>query len=211
VGVHRLTFEVPDGWQHFDHGREQRFERGILQMSITDLGPVDGPAYARVIEGARELWRRGRWEDAHAVLAHLRPWEMFGSEAAWRSFRSAWNVVSRDGSPAAEVEEAYREVLSQISARPRLDLETLADAALAELGHDERRSVAGRRRVAIDGREALRVDTWDRLSHQYQSRHLFVMNEGHLLVARTELGGFSEMEGALDTLTGSLAFRPAHR
>ena len=65
VGVHRLAFAVPDGWLHFDHGREQRFEREILRLSIEDLGPVDGPAFARALEADPEL------PLAHKYLAHL--------------------------------------------------------------------------------------------------------------------------------------------
>ena len=77
AGVHRIAFRVPEGWLHFDHGREQRFERDLLQISIADLGPVSGAGYARVIERARDLLRHGphRYEDATTVtpIAKLTP------------------------------------------------------------------------------------------------------------------------------------------
>ena len=35
VGVHHVRLAIPTGWQHADHGREQRFERGFEQISLT--------------------------------------------------------------------------------------------------------------------------------------------------------------------------------
>ena len=61
--------------------------------------------------------------------------------------------------------------------------------------------------VAVDGRGALLIDTWDRLNHTQRFRHVFVLNEGNLLLARMELGRFEEMEAAFDDLVASLSFR----
>lgn len=211
MGAHRLAFDVPDGWRHFDHGREQRFERGTLQMAMADLGPVDGLALAGVVAEARGLWEAGRTEDARAVLARLSLRPAFAGEEEWRAFLEPWAVVSRagEGATPGELDEAYRAVVETVSSLPPVALETLADAALADLGHDERRSVAERRPVLVDDREGLWVDTWDRLSHDYRQRFLFLVNEGHLLVVRMGLGSFDEMEGPLDALGASLVFRPA--
>lgn len=210
VGVHRLAFRVPEGWLHFDHGREQRFERGLLQMSIADLGPVDGAGYARAIEDARDLWRAGRLEDARETLGRLRLRAAFPSEEDWRAFRVRWDVVAQEGdvTPPGELDEAYRSILETVRDLPPPSLDDLADAALVDLGHDQRRSVAERRPVLIDDRGGMWVDTWDRLSHDYRQRFLFVVSEGHLLVVHTALGAFSEMEEALDSLAGSLSFGP---
>jgi len=209
VGVHSLAFRVPEGWLHFDHGREQRFERGLLQMSIADLGPVDGAGYARAIEDARDLWRAGRLEDARETLGRLRLRSAFPSEEEWRAFRVPWEIVSQVGSGASpgELDEAYRSVLETVRGLLSPPLEAATAAALADLGHDERRSVAEREPVLIDDREGMWVDTWDRLSHDHRQRFLFVVSEGHLLVVHTDLGAFPEMEGALGELGRSLEFR----
>jgi len=209
VGVHRLAFRVPEGWRHIDRGREQSFRRDIQLISITDMGPIGASGHTRAIEVARELWREGRDDDAHAVLEDLRPGRAFASGAAWLAFQAPWGLV-RGADPAsssAELEEAYTEVLAQVSNLQSLDLETLADAALADLGHDERREVAESRPAVIDGRDGLRVDTWDRLSHDLRRRQLFVVSDDHLLLARTELGRFSEVKGPFEALVGSLRFR----
>ena len=210
VGVHRVAFRVPDGWLHFDHGREQGFESGLLQMSIADLGPVDGLGYARAIEEAWDLWREGRLEDAREALGRIRLRAAFASVEAWRAFRVHWDVVAQEGdvAPPGELDEAYRSILETVRGLPPPSLEDLAEAALVDLGHDQRRSVAERRPVLIDDRDGMWVDTWDRLSHDYRQRFLFVVSEGHLLVVHTDLGALSEMEEALDALAGSLVFRP---
>jgi hypothetical protein len=208
VGVHRLAFAVPHGWLHFDHGREQRFERGTVRMSIEDLGPVDGPAFARALDDARDLWEDGRLEDARAVTARLRLRLAIREGEEWQALLAPWRIVSRagEGATPGELDESYREVRARLAGLPLRDLETLADAALQDLGEDERRGVAAQRPVLIDDREALWIDTWDRLSHLYPKRFLFLVNEGHLLVVYGKLGALAEMEGPLDALAGSLRF-----
>lgn len=148
----------PKGWLHFDHGREQHFERGLLQMSIADLGPVDGAGYEGAIEEARDLWRTGRLEDAREALGRLRLRAAFSSEEEWRAFG-----LNGRSSPRR--------------------------STLPPRGSSTRRTAR----------------FW---SHDHRQRFLFVVNEGHLLVARTELGAFSEVEGALEVLAESLEFRP---
>jgi hypothetical protein len=206
VGVHDVELIVPDGWQHYDHGREQRFESGFHQITLTDMGPAMPEAFAREIAYARELYRRGQVEDARSHLRRLRLRRAFPTERSWRESQEPWNVVWGKGGflDLRLVEQAYTTVLARVSALPDPDLPAVARVTLEEIGHDERRDVAEEEALVIAGRDALRVDTWDRLHHDLRKRHVFVLNEGSVLVARMELGWFAEMEAAFDALVASL-------
>ena len=48
------------------------------------------------------------------------------------------------------------------------------DWGLAAVGHDQRREVKSRRTLMIDGREAVEVETWNRLDHTNPQRFFFV-------------------------------------
>lgn len=209
IGVHRVQLIVPPGWQHIDHGREHRFEHGQSRVSLADMGPATRDAFLREIDHARDLFRRGQQEDARALLSELRPRPLFPSEQRWSTFQAAWREIrrkNRAGRPldAETVERSYAEVLAEIDSLPQPDMGTLAEAALESLGHDERYDIALEEARAIDGHEALLVDTWDRLSHDHRRRHLFVLDEGNLLVARMEMGRFEEMAAAFDALVASI-------
>ena len=208
VGVHEVELLVPDGWQHYDHGREQRFEKGFPQFTLADMGPATREGFKREIAYARDLYRRGQAADARDWLGRLRLRRAFPSEERWKVFVEPWNVVWRGGrgrnGDAEAVERAYTAVLAQVSGLPDPDLPTIARVMLDEMGHDERHDIAEQEAMAIDGRAALRVDTWDRLSHDFRQRHVFILNGGNVLVARTELGKFEDMEAAFDALVASL-------
>jgi hypothetical protein len=208
VGRHRVAFRVPAGWKGVGGGREHHVERGILRITLADRGPVEGAAFAREIERARAVWRRGRREDARAVLMALRLKWAFPSEEAWESFRGPWNEAYwlHEDVPPADLEYAFGRVLYQILRLPPPDLETCVDWALPGMGHDTRQEIAGRRRAVIDGRDALWIDTWDRLSHGHRRRYLFVVSDGHLLVVRSARGYLGPLEEALDAVVGSLRF-----
>lgn len=211
VGVHEVRLVVPPGWQRIDHGREQRFENGQSHISLADMGPATAASFRREIDHARELFRLGQLEDARTLLDELRPRSLFPSEQRWEAFVGAWRKIrrkERDDRPLdpIAIERAYTEVLAEIDALPRPDMTTLAEALLESLGHDDRYDIALREARAIDGNEALLIDTWDRLSHDFRKRYLFVLNEGNLLVARMESGRFPDMEPAFDALVASLRF-----
>jgi hypothetical protein len=214
VGVHEIQLIVPPEWQRFDHGREQRFEIEMLRISLADMGPATREGFHREIAHARELYRLGQLEDARALLNTLQLRPAFPSEQRWTSFALAWNKIRRAGlgrvplEPSA-VESAYTEVLVEVDALPKPDIASLAIAVLERIGHDQRRDVAEQRAMAVDGRGALLIDTWDRLNHTGRFRHVFVLNEGNLLLARMEMGRFEDMEPAFDDLVASLSFRPS--
>lgn len=139
IGVHRVSFIVPEGWQHYDHGREHRLETSAGDLVLTDLGPLVA-----------------------------------------------------DGSRTGVLETG--------------DLAELAMAALDDLDHGPRRDIESRGRLLLDGREAHRIFTWQRLTHDGRRRHVFIVNRGNLLVIRTEMGRDEVLGPAFDTVVRSLVF-----
>ena len=115
VGTHRLELQLPDDWLHFDHGSEQRFEHGIRQISLSDLGPATPAAFHREVLRARALFRGGQIEDSRARLARLEPRALFDSDRRWQSFRGSWDWARRagtrryDDAARIELELAQRE------------------------------------------------------------------------------------------------------
>lgn len=209
IGPHRVAFRVPDGWLHFDHGREQLFERDLQDLSIADLGPVTARALTRDVERARELWRDGRVEDARTLLDSFDLRASDPGPDAWRTVADAWDTILVRSAKArpADVEGAYGVVLDRLEEAPTLDLAERADRALTTLGHGELRAVAARVPRIVGGEPALQVDTWDRLSHAHPARFVFLVRDGRLLVARTELGRFEDMEAPFEALIESIEFR----
>jgi hypothetical protein len=84
----------------------------------------------------------------------------------------------------------------------------LAHEALAELDHNERRDIERESRLRLDGRDALQINTWQRLTHDLRRRHVFVVNRGHLLVIRTDMGRDEVLGPAFDELVRSFSFAP---
>jgi hypothetical protein len=223
VRVHRIRFRVPDGWLHADHGREQRFENGMNQISLADLGPATPDGFARTLREAQTLFERNQWEDARTLLDASNPRRFFASQARWRSVEDAWKMVTRirrdetEGANGAvgadvdwEVRGAFHDLLIQVSALPQPDLESLATSELHALGHDSLRDIASQEAMAISGRAAIRIETWDRLSHRGRRSHLFVLSKGRLLCLRTELGREELLAAAFDGLVKSLEIEFDH-
>ncbi len=85
------------------------------------------------------------------------------------------------------------------------NLDKAVDRILADLGEDERRGTASRDTSQISGRKSLTIDTWDRFSHQYRKRYLFILNdEGRMLVIYMMAGPFEEMEATFLKLAATL-------
>ena len=208
VGLHQLELVVPDGWQHYDHGLQQRFENGTSHITLTDLGPVVPDSLLREIEHAHGLFRQDRSKDARAILYGLSPRSAFPSQQSWETFETPWDTLRRIGGKrpivVAEVEGAFTRVIAQISALSARDFRTIAVDALEEMFQGAHRQIARREAMAFEGRDALLIDTWDRLTHNTRKRYLFILSQGNLLVARMELGKFSEMEPVFDTLVTTL-------
>jgi hypothetical protein len=78
-------------------------------------------------------------------------------------------------------------VLQDLGARtpPPRDQDELIDWGLAAVGHDHRREEKSRLAVMLDGREAIDIETWNRLDHTNPQRIRFVNDEGDLLEPKT--------------------------
>jgi hypothetical protein len=208
IGIHRVRFVVPDGFAHYDHGREHRLERTEGDLVLTELGPATADGYRRVALEARELSRRGRAEDARDLLRDLGLWRAIPDEETRRELSQAVHTIAT-GSPATRVDGAFDTLLALIDALPPADLDVLADAALDELDHGPRRDIERREKLRVGGREGRRILTWQRLTHDSRRRHVFVVNRGHLLVIRSDVGRDEVLGPAFDELVRSFSFAPA--
>jgi hypothetical protein len=93
---------------------------------------------------------------------------------------------------------------------PPRDFDELVDWGLAEVGagvgHDQRREVKSRRTVTIDGREAMDIETWNRLDHTNPQRIFFVRADGDLLALHTAGMAFADSLAAFDAIRDSVHF-----
>lgn len=212
VGVHNVAFDSPSGWQHHDEEAGHLFKNGLAQIFLNDTGPVTAEGFQREMERAREVYRRGELERANDILNTLRLRTSFPSIDRWKPFAESLNRARGFGTGRSRpdpdaIERAYTEILVQIASLPKRDIETLAIEALAEYEPLDRRTIAAQRAMIIDQRSALLIDTWDRLNHIQPMRYIFVLNEGNLLVVRTGLGTFSDIEPTYENLVASLRFQ----
>jgi hypothetical protein len=106
----------------------------------------------------------------------------------------------------------FQIVLQNLGSRtpPPRDLDELIEWGLAEVGAavgpDQRREVKSRRTVMIDGREAVDIETRNRLDHTNPQRILFVIDEGDLLALHTVRMAFADSLAAFDAIRDSLHF-----
>jgi hypothetical protein len=95
---------------------------------------------------------------------------------------------------------------------PPGELDQLIDRGLAAMGHDDqRREVKSRRPVTLDGREAMDIETWNRLDHTNPQRIFLVADDGHLLALHTVRMASADALAAFDVIRGSLHFVSARR
>jgi hypothetical protein len=91
------------------------------------------------------------------------------------------------------------------------DVDAYVDWGLATVGHDQRREVKSRRTITIDGRDAIDIETWNRLDHTNPQRILLVIDGGDLLALHTERMAFADSLAAFDALRDSFHFVSARR
>ena len=84
--------------------------------------------------------------------------------------------------------------------------EELVEWGLAAVGHDQRRDVKSRRAVTIDGREAMDIETWNRLDHTNPQRIFFVRDEGELLALHTVRMASQDSMAAFEAIRESFHF-----
>jgi hypothetical protein len=204
VGVHSVSFDVPRGWQHYDHGREQRLESTDGDIVISDLGPVATAGFRRVTVEARELYRRGQSEDGKEKLRGLGVSRIV-LEPDRRSLTAGVDEVLRARSDH-EIELAFESLLARISRLSPPNLEQLARNRLGAFGHGPRRDLKVEEKLRVDGREARRIVTWQRLTHDHRRHHVFIVDRGNLLVLRTDVGVDHVLEPVFDSVVRSLRF-----
>jgi hypothetical protein len=85
-------------------------------------------------------------------------------------------------------------------------LETLAARLLPTLDSAAHREIAGTEPVTVDGREGMRVETWDKMTHESRQSFLFLLNEENILVLWTAFGKHAEMKATFEGLADSLRF-----
>ena len=213
LGEHRGQVRVPAGWTALDHGRQWRLRNREAALVLQDLGAAGPPGIRREVERARELWRRGGVDEARWRLRNVPvPRELFPTAAERETFWAAWSAFFGDPArvvPYAEIDSTFSDVLARVDALPPPDLPALADAGLKALGHDQRRDVKSRQALKVGGRDALDVETWNRLSHANPQRFLFIAHDGYLLALYTAGQADAEMLSAFASVRDSLHFAAA--
>jgi len=76
----------------------------------------------------------------------------------------------------------------------------------AGVGPDERREVKSRQPVALDGRQAMDIETWNRLDHTNPQRIFLVNDGGDLLALQTVRMALEDSLAAFDVIRDSLYF-----
>ena len=94
---------------------------------------------------------------------------------------------------------------------PPRTLDEFIDWGLAEVGHGQRREEKSRRTVMLDGREAMDIETWNRLDHTNPQRIFFVDDDGELLALNTVGMAFKDSLDAFDAIRDSLHFVSTRR
>ena len=70
----------------------------------------------------------------------------------------------------------------------------------------EQRDEASRTRLTVGGKDAVLVETWDRLSHNWPRRFLFVWSGQDFVVLYTMAGTVEEAEPVFKAFAASFAF-----
>ena len=207
IGVHHVSIVAGPDWRHVDQGRRHQLRRGEILLVLEDLGPVGREGIRREVERARDLCRRGREGEARTLMGQVPvPAEHFPSLDERQAFWRSWHEVS--GAPAgldaAAMADRFDRLLDAITALRDRTAEEEVDGALRAMGEDQRRSVASQVVLRQEGREAVIVETWNRLSHEDRRRFALVRDAGYLLVLRTERGPWLASRAAFDRVQGSL-------
>jgi len=210
IGIHHVSFRVPSGWEHLDHGREHRFHRELMQISAADLGPVTREGYLRELRRAYQLFHDDRPDDARDHVSGLDFGPAFPGADQRKRFLESWGKAldggRSTGTTRGDAHSAWEYVMDEVEHLPDADLAAIVVNLLPSIETAAHREIASQNPSAISGRPAIRIETWDRLSHDRQQSYLFVLNEENLFVLRMELGRHAEMKPAFEALADSLAF-----
>ncbi len=204
------------------------------EVRVRDLGPVTPASMQHAVAVVREVWRDGRAAEAKTLLREvpLRS-ELVPSLAAPSDFARAWSRLRHapDSKPYDDVAADLATIVAGLDSVPPLALAAIVDWALprvdatrlASVSHlsggkfdgeenddlagrpdAQRRDIVWRKAVTVDGHDAEEIETWGNLTHALPRRLLFVVNDGHLIVITSEVGGREHSLHAYDTIRSSV-------
>ena len=210
VGSHQLQFTVPKGWQHLDLGGIQSFRGSGALLEMEDLGTYSRSGLTKHIEQAQRLYRGGNRLAAQEHLKRLPFFQgAFLKSDDWRQVEPFWKTLMRgqEQDQPERVKQAYQQVLTILSQQPRTDFETVTRKLLDIEDRNGQRDIAEWEIVSIDGRKAVLVETWDKLSHSMKQKRLFILNEDNILSLRVRSGPYEDIVAPFDQITASIEFQ----
>jgi hypothetical protein len=214
VGVHQASFTSRVTWQHVDQGDRHLLRRGEVELVVQDLGPVGRDGIRREVERARVLWLAGKVGEARTALRMIPvSQEHFKTPLHRTEFWEAWAEVSRapDYLDTVAVDLRFRRVFEAVDSLRSRTVDALIADALKVMGEDRRRSIAGKVRSNLDGREVWVVETWNRLSHVNRERFALVLDDGYLLVLRTGRGPWPNASRDFEEVLKTLRIAPRNQ
>ena len=217
IGIHEIEFSIPAGWFVMDTGLGPILRTGESDysapsvISFEDLGPCTPEGIRRTLLEAREHCRAGRFGESRQLLDQISLDQIVVIQEDIRSFDNAWSRVRspnhpRRGARPEEFEPAYQKLLDRAALIPRRSIEELAREHIEEVSQNGRHETVKTDLVEVDGKPALVIDTWDRLSHKMRRRYLLLINDDNLFFMNSNFGKFPEIDAAFQQLLPSLQF-----
>jgi hypothetical protein len=211
VGDQQVRLVPPAQWERFEFKDEIGFRHDIDQILLRDSGPITADGIKAQVEQARQLFRTNQIARSSELINSLSVRPLFSDQRRWKLFEESWKRLrwANLGENLAfpdRVEQAYTAVLVELATLPAQDLSLLAKTILADIEPMDRREIATEQPIVVDGRRALRFDTWDRRNHTWRRRSVYIENDGRILVVRMGLGQFENLDAAFDRVVESVRF-----
>ncbi|MGA1824215.1 MAG: hypothetical protein ACMUIP_06070 [bacterium] len=225
IGTHHVSLRIAEDWiqerkcrhskpgkEYLNYGYEYTFHHDLARISLADIGPVTPDAYLREIYEARELFRQGQLKKAHAVL-----WRLYQHSALPRLHHiqkdtESWRFILDGGLhrklEAEEVESAYQTVIKDVEALDTPKMSRIVEYALPNIRPGVHTEILDQHPTVINGHQGIRLDSWDRISHNQRKSHLFILNQGNLLIIQMVYGNYLEIKPVFDKMVNSLEFYP---
>lgn len=208
IGPHRGTVSLPAGWIVVDQGEKWELRKGEASIVLHDLGPASPAAIRQDAARLMALWHAGNPEAAQTRLKRLAGnVRKFVLGPARRPLMSTIEPLVEPGArslPDAELAGRFADLDAAIAALPEADFNAQADAALGIAGHDRRRDIQSRERVAVGGKPALSFMTVTRSTQAYRKRIVVINNDGYLLAIYFGILGHEAHLGEFDQVVRTL-------
>lgn len=191
VGVHRVRFTPPPGWETLAQGRQSFVRRGETSISLTDAGPASARGFLRELRAARAIWLAGRRKDALARVRSLGgPPLRFATSDQRTEFWKTWNDVTyrEEAADSASIGLAFDDLVRRSNLLPRVAPASLEEFVLERWSDAGRREIRSRGTPLFHGRAWTELTTWSRVSHLDPRPVAFLDNGGYLLVVGVERG-----------------------